>query len=260
MGALPAPAPRPARLPSTTAAPSSMAARELPMARPRLLWAWKPTSQESPPPQRGDLRPHLVGDHGPGGVHHVDGVGSVGLHELRLLDELLRALHVGHHQEAGHVHADVLRQPDVLGGDVGLGGVGGDAGEARSLGVGHLEVLLDPDPREHEDRQARALHHRAGGTEHLLVRQPAPPILDGRPAEAVPVGDLDRVDPGAVESAGHVADVLRRELVPDRVASVAQRGVDDPDEALAAHAAPPAAAMASPAATAAEVMMSRLPA
>ena len=80
--------------------------------------------------QRRDPGPDLVGDHGPGRVHDVDRVGPIGLHELRLLHQLRGLLHVRHHQEAGDVHADVPGQADVLGGDVGLGGVGGDAGQA----------------------------------------------------------------------------------------------------------------------------------
>ncbi len=54
------------------------------------------------------------------GVGDVDAVSAVGLHELGLSGQLLgRGGHVGEHQEAGDVHAELAGGGDVLGGDVG---------------------------------------------------------------------------------------------------------------------------------------------
>ena len=60
------------------------------------------------------------------GVGDVDAVRAVGLHQLGLLGELVGGGHVAHHQEPGDVHAEFAGGGDVLGGDVGLGAVGGD--------------------------------------------------------------------------------------------------------------------------------------
>ena len=75
------------------------------------------------------------------GVGDVDAVRAVGLHQLGLLGELRGRGHVAHHQEAGDVHAEVAGGGDVLGGDVGLGAVGGDPHRADAEVVGALEVV-----------------------------------------------------------------------------------------------------------------------
>ena len=88
--ALPAPAPRPRRQPSIWVAPASIAATVLPTARPRLLWAWKPTAgttaRSASTRARASSRHHRAG-----GVDDVDAAGAVGGHQRRLLGERRRA-------------------------------------------------------------------------------------------------------------------------------------------------------------------------
>ena len=72
--------------------------------------------------------------------------------------------------------------------------------------------------------------------------------------------DLDRVDPRRVERGGDGTHLVQAVLVTHGMAAVAQGHVGD-IEFLAVHAeAPIARAMRSAVASAAEVMMSRLPA
>jgi hypothetical protein len=56
-------------------------------------------------------------------VGDVDAVCAVGLHERGLSSQLLGRSHVGEHQEALDVHADLAGGGNVLGGDVGLGAI-----------------------------------------------------------------------------------------------------------------------------------------
>ena len=58
---------------------------------------------------RTEARRHVVRQHVAGRVGDVDAVGAVALHQLGLLDQLLRAVHVRHHQEAHGVHAQLAR-------------------------------------------------------------------------------------------------------------------------------------------------------
>ena len=77
-------------------------------------------------------------------------------------------------------------------------------------------------------------------------------------ADQAPAVDFQFGDTQGVQPAGDFDLLVEREDHSRGLLAVAQGGVHHLHEALAAHARPPA--MTSPAATAAEVMMSRLPA
>ena len=103
------------------------------------------------------------------GVGDVDAVGAVGLHQLGLLGQLLGGRHVGHHQEAGDVHAELAGGGDVLGGDVGLGAVGGDADRADAEVVGVAELLDGADAGQQQRGQAGPREVGRGGLDPLPV-------------------------------------------------------------------------------------------
>ena len=104
-------------------------------------------------------------------------------------------------------------------------------------------------------------HHLGGGGDQVGVRAAGEAVLARAGAEAVAVADGHRPDAGVVECSGHRRHLLGRELVRDRVRAVADGGVDDFDRSRGAHhRGALAAAIISATRTAAQVMMSRLPA
>src|SRR5262249_45875514 len=122
-------------------------------------------------------------------------------------------------------------------------------------------VLLDADSRQQQDRDLGPLDGARRGLDQLVLVGQGEAVVEGGAAETVAVADLDHVDAGAVEGAGHRHHLLDRDLVALGVGAVAQGRVDEGD---AAHAATSelarSFASSSPTATAAAVMMSRLPA
>jgi len=74
-------------------------------------------------------------------VDDIDAVGAVGLHHFRLLGEAFGGVELAHHQEPGDVHAELAGGGDVLGGDVGLGAVGGHPDRPDADLVGAFEVV-----------------------------------------------------------------------------------------------------------------------
>ena len=137
--------------------------------------------------------------------------------------------HVGHHQEAGDVHAELAGGGDVLGGDVGLGAVGGDADRADAEVVGALQVVDGADAGQQQGGEPGVLQHRCGGLDPLPVGVGAGPVVDRAAGEAVAVGDLDRVDAGGVEGGDDALDVVWGDAVADGVHAVAQGDVLDED-------------------------------
>ena len=113
-------------------APSSTATMELATPSDRLWWAWMPIC--GPRLQHvavgADAVSHVAHRQPSAGVGDIDAVRAVALHQLGLRGERVGLDHVAHHQEAGHVHAQVAGGGDVLRGDVRLGAVGGDAHRA----------------------------------------------------------------------------------------------------------------------------------
>jgi hypothetical protein len=65
--------------------------------------------------QGADAGLHVVRQHVAGRVGHVHRVGAVALHQLALPGDAGRVVEVGHHQEAGGVHAQLAGKGDVLG-------------------------------------------------------------------------------------------------------------------------------------------------
>ncbi len=100
--------------------------------------------------------------------------------------------------------------------------------------------------------RARRTARARGGDELELVHE-REAVGERGTAEAVAVADLDHRHARAVERRGDRAHLLDGQPVALGMAAVAQRGVDEGD---GVHAA----ASSSPTRTAAEVMMSRLPA
>lgn len=211
------------------------------------------------------------------GVGDVDAVRAEALHQLGLAGEFGGLGHVGHHQEPGDVHAQFAGGGDVLGGDVGLGAVGGDAHRADPEGVGLLEVVQRADAGEQECGG----HGLVGGARDRLDPLPvgvgADAVVDAGAGQSVAVGDLDGGDPGGVQGGGDGTGLLDGVAVPHGVHAVAQGDVLDVQRGrggflarpggggvVGAHRVAPSvercAAMRSAVRSAAEVMMSRFPA
>ena len=108
--------------------------------------------------------------------------------------------------------------------------------------------------------------HLGDRADPVPVRMGAKAIVEGRSAEPVAVGNLDRVDFGAVESLRNRLHMVEAILVTNRVHPVAQRHVLDIEFGLRrieGHAGAPTcrvAAMRSAVRRAADVMISRFPA
>ena len=83
--------------------------------------------------------------------------------------QLAGGRHVAHHQEAGDVHAELAGGGDVLGGDVGLGAVGGDPDRADAEVVGVLELLDGADAGQQQRGEPGVGDVRGGGLDPLPV-------------------------------------------------------------------------------------------
>ncbi|MCY1447973.1 hypothetical protein D9M71_646170 [compost metagenome] len=169
---------------------------------------------------------------------------------------------MAHHQEAHGVHAQLAGVFDVLPGHVRLGAVGGDAHHPRAGLVGVLQVVHGADARQQQGGDLRVADFAGHRLDVLQVGVAAEAVVEAGTLQTVAVGDFDGVHPCLVQGAGDGAHVIQLVLVADGVAAIAQGHVGDV-ELLAVHAASPwfiACAIRSAVASAAEVMMSRLPA
>jgi hypothetical protein len=171
-----------------------------------------------------------------------------------------RGGHVAHQEHALDRDAHGPKHRDLLPGDVRLGAVRADPYLVDAVVQRGLEVALDAGEtgdRQHAEPGGTQLG--LGGAQHLGVAERGHADLDGRGAEPVAVADLDDVHAGGLGRPGVGADVLAAELVRDRVVAVPQGRIADAESRRAAHDRL-RSARASPTASAAQVMMSRLPA
>jgi len=114
--------------------------------------------------QHGTILPHALTDpihrQSTARVGHVHTVCTVGLHQLRLLGQLRGLGEVRHHEETGHIHAELARSADVLSCDVSLRAVSGDT----HRGDAERECVLEFGDRTDTGQQQRgelgAMNHR----------------------------------------------------------------------------------------------------
>src|SRR5690606_21218658 len=156
------------------------------------------------------------------GVGDVDAVRAIAFHQLGLRGEFGGRGHVAHHEEAGDVHADLTGGRDVLGGDVGLGAVGGDSHRPHAQVVGAAKIFDRADARQQQGGQPRAADVGGRGLDPGPVAVRAGTVVDRAAGETVTVGDFDGVDARGVERRDDLAHVLRGDPVPDGVHAVAQ--------------------------------------
>ncbi|MCY1516103.1 hypothetical protein D9M68_507160 [compost metagenome] len=169
---------------------------------------------------------------------------------------------MAHHQEADGVHAEAAGVFDVLFRYVRLGAVGGYPHASRAGVIGSFQVMHGADAGQQQHGEAGVLDDVGGGFDPLQIGVGAEAVVEAGTLQTVAVGDFDGVHPCLVQGAGDGAHVIQLVLVADGVAAIAQGHVGDV-ELLAVHAASPwfiACAIRSAVASAAEVMMSRLPA
>jgi hypothetical protein len=196
----------------------------------------------------------------PGGIGDVDAVRAVGLHQRGLPGQVGRRGQVAHHQEPGDVHPQFARGRDVLGGDVGLGAVGGDPHRADPEGERALEVGDGADAGQQQRGQPGAGDGPGDGLDPLLAGVAARPVGQAGAGQPVAVGDLDRVHAGRVEGSGDPRGLLRPDPVAGGVHAVPQGDVLNEKPPAHAVVSRVRAAIRSPTRRAADVMMSRLPA
>ena len=94
----------------------------------------------------------------------------------------------------------------------------------RLAGVAQV-AGADARHEQHGDLGLGGLLHRGRDQRDLV--HPREPVVEGGPAQAVAVSDLDDLHAGRVQRVHGRADLLLGELVRHRVAAVAQRGVGD---------------------------------
>ncbi len=101
-----------------------------------------------------DAAADILGGHRARGVGDIDGVRTVGLQQLRLLNQSLGGIHVRHHEETDGFHAEFFRDLDVLLGDVGLGAVHRDARHGDTEFAHLAQVICQADARESSGRRS----------------------------------------------------------------------------------------------------------
>jgi hypothetical protein len=167
------------------------------------------------------------------------------------------------HEEPGDVHPQLAGLTDVLGGDVGLGGVGGDPHGPDPEVVGLLQLVQGADAGQQQRGQSRVVHDLGRGADPLPVGVAARAVGQARAGQPVAVGDLDGVHSGGIDGRGDRAHLVGVHPVPDGVHAVAQGHVLDVELGNAhcrASTRWSASTSSSAVRSAAEVMMSRLPA
>jgi hypothetical protein len=83
-----------------------------------------------------------------GGIHDVNAIAAIALHEQRLFRENFSRTHVGHHQEADGFQTHLLRHAEVLLGNVGLGALRGDAHHLNTTRHRLFQFFFRADPRD----------------------------------------------------------------------------------------------------------------
>ena len=204
----------------------------------------------------------LVPQQGSGGIDDVDAIRPVGLHQLGLPGQFRGREHVGHHQESRDIHPEVACIPDVLLRDVGLRAMGGDAYRSRSGGPGLMQILDRANAGQQQDRYPGPPDVLRNGGDPFQIGVSPETVVEARPRQAISVADLDGVDSGGVQGARDFDDLVERVLMAQRMHPVAQGDVLNVESPSVPHAAPRKRCIAkrSPVLSAAEVMMSRLPA
>ena len=91
--------------------------------------------------QRTDAFFDVLRQHVASRIGGINTIGTVGLHQLALLDHILDRCHVRHHEKPDRVHAELAAHADVLFAHVRLGAVGGDAHRAGATIVGYFQIV-----------------------------------------------------------------------------------------------------------------------
>ena len=128
-----------------------------------------------------------------------------------------------------------------------------------------LEIFDGPDAGQQQDGHPGALDASDHCRDPLDVAVRAEPIREARAGQSIAVRDFDRIHARAIERSRDSRDVGKRILMTDGVHAIAQRDVLNVERAVLHAIAPPlttdpAVASRSPVRSAADVMMSRLPA
>ena len=204
----------------------------------------------------------FVPQQGSRGIDDVDAIGAVRFHQLGLPGQLRGRGHVRHHEESRDVHSEAACILDVLLRDVRLGAMRGNAHRSRSGRVGLMQVLDRANAGQQQDRYPGPTDVLRNGGDPFQIGVGPEAVVEARTRQAVSVADLDSVDSGGVECARDLDDLVERVLVAQRVHSVAQSDVLNVEPSSVLHDAPWKRRLArrSPVLSAAEVMMSRLPA
>ena len=219
--------------------------------------------------ERGDQRGHpfsrVARQHGAGGIHDVDAVGSVTLHQPRLLHQRVGRAGVRHHEKADGFQAQFLGQAEVLFGNVGFGALGRDPHNACAPAGRFAQILLRADAGDQQNGDLRPGTGSAGLRDQVPFVDSREAVLHGRAAQSVTVRDFNHRNPGLVERPGHGPHMVDSELMAHGMGAVAQAAVGDAGRlhdlaAATADAQRRSSAMAWATRQADAVMMSRLPA
>jgi hypothetical protein len=198
---------------------------------PRLWWPWKPipVSGLEHGAQGADAGLHVVRQHVAGAVGHIHRVGAVALHQLALAGDALGVVEVGHHQEAGGVHAQLAGKGDVLGRGVGLGAVGGHVHAAGAAVVGRLQLAHGAQAGDQQHRHLGLGHLRRHGRDVFLVAVGRKAVLQGIAAQAGAVGDLDIGHTRRVQGGGDLDHLVDADLFALGMHAVTQAHVVQDD-------------------------------
>ncbi|MNV52750.1 hypothetical protein D3C71_1448590 [compost metagenome] len=177
--------------------------------------------------ERAEPVAHILHAQGPAGVDHVAHGRAIAFHQLGLLGQALRRLHVAHHQKAHGFHAQMARIFDVLARDIGLGAVRGDAHHAHAGVVRGLEVMDGANARQQQRGDLGVLDHAGHGFYPLKIGMRAKAVVEARALQTVAMRDFDGIDLGRIERLGDLFDLGDAVLVANRVAAVAQGHVGD---------------------------------
>ena len=152
----------------------------------------------------------------------------------------------------------------MLRGDVRFAAVGGDPHHPRSGLIRRFQIVQRADARQQQGGDFRLAHDIRCRFNPGDVAVGAKAIVEAGSLQAIAMGHFDGVDPGLIQRAGDLLHLRQGILVTNSVHTIAQRHVRD-IKFFTVHAVAPAALFIAPAicsavASAAEVIISRLPA
>ena len=213
---------------------------------------------------------HILHPQSPAGVHDIADGCPIAFHQLGLLCQPLRSLHMAHHQKAHGFHAQVPGILNMLARDIGLSAVSCHTHYTHTGIVGSFQIMNSANARQQQRCELGMLDHAGNRLNPFQIRMSTKAIVEAGALQTVPMRNFDGVHSGFIKCSGNLLDLINAVLMADGMTAISQSDVGNIkflvrvhsrlSQADACSAASMRAAMCSAVRRPALVMMSRFPA